>query len=42
MRVSTGSAVPDKADAVIQVEDTTVAEKDEEVITKFPVLKVIE
>ncbi|KAF8783402.1 Gephyrin like protein [Argiope bruennichi] len=30
VRVSTGSAIPDKADAVIQVEDTSVVEEDEE------------
>ncbi|GBN79386.1 Gephyrin [Araneus ventricosus] len=30
VRVSTGSAIPDKADAVIQVEDTSVVEKDDE------------
>lgn len=30
VRVSTGSVVPDKADAVIQVEDTSIVEKDEE------------
>ncbi|GFS89055.1 gephyrin [Nephila pilipes] len=30
VRVSTGSVVPDKADAVIQVEDTSIVAKDEE------------